>query len=70
MSKILFELLTISVLAPILLSGCIVIDLNGYGLETVKGSGNVVAETRPVPDFDQIKLKGQGMVFVALVFLD
>jgi hypothetical protein len=50
MSSTLFKVLTISVLAPTLLSGCIVIDLNGYGLGTAKGSGNVVAETRPVPD--------------------
>jgi len=64
MPATLFKLLTISTLLSILLSGCIVIDLNGCGLEKVQGSGKVVSETRQIPDFDQIKLEGQGKVFI------
>ena len=60
MPTTLFKLLTISTLSTILLSGCIVIDLNGCGLEKVKGSGNVVSETRQIPDFNRVKLEGQG----------
>lgn len=55
----------ISILTSVLLSSCIVIDLNGFQLGTVKGSGNVVSEKRPVPAFDQIKLEGQGNVIIS-----
>jgi len=54
----------IAILAGVLLSSCIVVDLNGFQLETVKGSGNVVFEKRPVPDFNQIKLEGRGSVII------
>jgi hypothetical protein len=64
MPTTLFKLLTISTLLSILLSGCIVIDLNGCGLEKVKGSGNVVSETRQISDFNRVKLEGQGKVFI------
>ena len=52
MKATLIELLAAGTLAAILFSGCIVIDLNGCGLEKVQGSGNVVSETRQIPDFD------------------
>jgi len=59
-----FKLLSVAVLSFILFSGCIVIDLNGCGFKTVKGSGKVVAETRQISDFDQIKLEGEGKVII------
>lgn len=58
----LFKLLPISVIIAIVTSGCIVIDVNGSGPGTVRGSGNVIAETRRVDDFNEIRLKGQGKV--------
>jgi len=59
-----FKLLSVAVLSFILFSGCIVIDLNGCGFKTVKGSGKVVTETRQISDFDQIKLEGEGKVII------
>jgi hypothetical protein len=53
-----------SVLSIILLSGCIILILCSCGLQTVKGSGNVITESRSVPAFDQIKLEGQGRVIL------
>ena len=64
MKATLIELLAAGTLAAILFSGSIVIDLNGSGLEKVKGSGNVVSETRQFPDFNRVKLEGQGKVFI------
>jgi len=58
------KLLAAGAVAATLLSGCIVIDLKGCGFETVKGSGKVVSETRPVDRFDSIKLEGQGNVII------
>jgi hypothetical protein len=55
-------LLCISLLAAAITSGCIVVDLNGCGKETVKGSGDVVAEERQLSEFKTIKLKGVGRV--------
>lgn len=55
-------LLGILLIAAALISGCIVVDLNGCGKETVKGSGEVVAEERRVSEFKTIKLKGLGRV--------
>jgi hypothetical protein len=43
-------------------SGCIVVDLNGCGKETVKGSGELITEERQLPEFKTIKLKGIGRV--------
>jgi hypothetical protein len=54
--------LSISLLATAIISGCIVVDLNGCGKETVKGSGKVVNEERPLSEFKTIKLKGVGRV--------
>lgn len=57
-----FKLLAVLVATAILSTGCIVIDLNGCGRETVKGSGNLVSEERQVSRFNQIILKGSGNV--------
>jgi hypothetical protein len=56
--------LAICVLAALLISGCLVIDLSGCSKKKVKGSGNVVSESRPVAEFDRIHLKGAGKVFL------
>jgi hypothetical protein len=56
------QFLAISIVAVILTSGCIVIDLNGCGMKTVKGSGNLVTEDRSLSEFNQISLKGKGKV--------
>ena len=64
MSITLFRSYTVGLLAIILLSGSIVFFLTGCGLQTVKGSGNVVTESRSVPEFDQIRLEGQGKVIL------
>ena len=55
---------TVCLLAAVLVSGCMVIDLNGCSAKKVKGSGNVVSESRPVAEFDRIHLKGAGKVFL------
>jgi hypothetical protein len=55
-------LLIISLLFAFTASGCIVVDLNGCGKETVKGSGDVITEERQLPEFKTIKLKGIGRV--------
>jgi hypothetical protein len=57
-------ILIICCLVAVLVSGCLVIDLNGCSAKKVKGSGNVVSETRPVPEFNKIHLKGAGKVFL------
>ena len=64
MTARLFKLLTAGALTATLLTGCIVLDLNGCGRETVTGSGEVVSETRPITDVDAIKLEGQGQVII------
>jgi hypothetical protein len=51
-------------LAILLLYASIILILSGCGFKTIKGSGNVVSETRQVPEFDQIRLEGQGKVFL------
>lgn len=57
-------LVGISILVAAIASGCIVVDLNGCGKGTVKGSGNVVTEERPLAEFKTITLKGSGRVVV------
>ena len=57
-----FILLVVSIATSFLATGCIVIDLNGCGRETVKGSGKLVSEEREVSSFNQIVLKGTGKV--------
>jgi hypothetical protein len=56
------NLIGILILVTTMTSGCIVVDLNGCGKKTVKGSGDVVTEDRQLPDFKTIKLKGIGRV--------
>ena len=56
------HLIGILILVATMASGCIVVDLNGCGRETVKGSGDVVTEERQLPEFKTIKLKGIGRV--------
>ncbi|UCF95024.1 MAG: DUF2807 domain-containing protein [Desulfobacterales bacterium] len=58
------RLLMVLILGPIFASGCIVIELDGCAAKAVRGSGNVVSEDRPVPEFNQISLKGSGNVFL------
>ena len=58
----LFILSTVWVLAGIFISGCIVIDLNGCSGQRVKGSGNVISESRQVPEFRELRLEGRGKV--------
>ena len=53
---------TVWVLSGVFTSGCIVIDLNGCSAQSVKGSGNIIAESRQIPEFNQIRLEGQGKV--------
>jgi len=57
-----FRLLAVSIVSAILITGCIVIDLNGCGKNTVKGSGHLISEERQVSEFNQIILKGTGKV--------
>ena len=58
----LFIFSTVWILSGIFTSGCIVIDLNGCSAQSVKGSGNVISESRQVPEFREIRLEGQGKV--------
>jgi hypothetical protein len=58
----LFILSTVWVLSGVFTSGCIVIDLNGCSAQSVKGSGNVISESRQVTEFNKIRLEGQGKV--------
>ena len=55
-------LMGISFLTAVIASGCIVVDIDGCTRGTVKGSGNVVIEERPVAEFKTITLKGGGRV--------
>lgn len=57
-------LLCISLLSVVIASGCIVVDLNGCGKETVTGSGEIATEERQVAEFKTIKLKGIGRVVI------
>jgi len=50
------------ILSGVVNAGCIVIDLNGCSAQSVKGSGNIISESRHVPGFTEIELKGQGKV--------
>ena len=58
------SLLIISLLAAAIVSGCIVVDLNGCSKETVKGSGEVITEERQLSEFKTIRLKGVGRVIL------
>jgi hypothetical protein len=58
----LFIFSTVWVLAGIFISGCIVIDLNGCSSQRVPGSGEVISESRQVPEFKEIRLEGMGKV--------
>jgi len=63
MQTTLFRLFITFVLVPGLLAGCIVIDLHGSGFKTVKGSGEVISETRQVTDFDSVRIEwGAGKI--------
>ena len=53
---------TVWVLAGVLASGCIVIDLNGCAGQRVRGSGTVISESRQVPEFRELRLEGRGKV--------
>ena len=59
------NLVGILIFVTVTLSGCIVVDLNGCGKETVKGSGEVITEERQVAEFKTIKLKGIGRVVLS-----
>ncbi|KGM42745.1 hypothetical protein JY97_11840 [Alkalispirochaeta odontotermitis] len=61
----LFIISTVWVLTGVFTSGCIVIDLNGCSAMSVKGSGNVISESRQLPEFSEIRLEGQGKVSLA-----
>ena len=52
----------VSIVTATLISGCIIIDLNGCGMKTVTGSGNIVTEERQLSEIDRISLKGTGKV--------
>ena len=56
------NLMGILIVVATMASGCIVVDLNGCGKETVKGSGDLITEERQLPEFKTIKLKGIGRV--------
>jgi len=53
---------TVWVLVSIFISGCIVIELNGCSGQSVRGSGNVISESRHVPEFRELRLEGRGKV--------
>ena len=59
-----FYFLTVPFLAAVFVSGCIVIDLNGCTSKKVKGSGNIVSETRQFAEFNKIHIKGAGKAIV------
>ena len=52
------------ILIPLLITGCIVIDLDGCSTSTVKGSGKVISEERQVPEFNKVSLKGTGNIIL------
>ncbi len=58
----LFIITTVWVLSGVFTSGCIVIDLDGCSAKSIKGSGNVISESRQLPEFREIRLEGQGKV--------
>ena len=58
----LFILSTVWVLAGVFTFGCIVIDLNGCSSRRITGSGNVISESRKVPEFRELRLEGRGKV--------
>ena len=58
------QLLAVSIVTAFLTTGCIVIDLNGCGMKSVNGSGNLATEDRQLPEFDQIALNGAGRVIL------
>ena len=43
-------------------TSCIIIDSEGIALTSVDGSGEIIAEERDVPAFNQINLRGAGKV--------
>lgn len=59
------NLMGILIIVATMVSGCIVVDLNGCGKETVRGSGEVITEERQVAEFKTIKLKGIGRVVLS-----
>ncbi len=52
--------------ASLVLTGCITIDFGTDGLRSVRGSGNLVSEERPVSGIERIALYGIGEVEVTL----
>lgn len=57
---------TVLLTAALFLTGCITVDLGTDGFRTVRGSGNVVTEERPVNGIERIALYGIGEVEVAV----
>lgn len=52
--------------ASLVLTGCVSIDFGTEGLRSVRGSGNLVSEERPVSGIERIALYGIGEVEVTL----
>jgi hypothetical protein len=57
---------TVMLIAALALTGCVTIDFGGDGLRTIRGSGNLVTEERPVSGIERIALYGIGEVEVTL----
>ncbi|MEJ2164493.1 MAG: DUF2807 domain-containing protein [Desulfobacterales bacterium] len=55
---------TLCILTGIFVTGCIVINGDGFETGRIYGSGTVISEERVVPVFDQIHLKGSGKVIL------
>lgn len=55
---------TLCILTGIFVTGCIVINGDGFQTGRINGSGTVISEERLVPVFDQIHLKGAGKVIL------
>lgn len=58
--------LSLLVIFSHLLTGCITVDLGSDGFRTVRGSGNLSTEERPVSGIERIALYGIGTVEVTL----
>ncbi len=62
--KIIGLMMSMAIFSTGLLSGCIICVPDSCSMGSVAGSGAVVSQTRSVPEFDRIHLKGIGRVLV------
>ncbi len=57
---------TLLLVSSLILTGCITVDLGTDAFRTVRGSGNLASEERPVSGIERIALYGIGVVEVTL----